>query len=644
MNSSSIKEKAKKVKEFDEIDNFLHTVISIAGLKAFLIVNVSEGYFSPNGLTIVFSYGISDDYINLCKHNSASLSEFLKCLESKINSELRISPERRWIYEEPVDANRRVGILAMDFSTDFSNLHKLAVLNMVRLITKTLTLKKLSVKQELFESFLEFLMLIISTWNLNITLDKMVQLAARMVSQSFSFSYVFIKFKTAFDSYTAEEGELDSQYKAIKFVELNTSGVLRGSINEHTWLVGVEKGVEADTRVIFLTDRGISDHDTEIFKVMVNMLHMTLMIGINRLKEQAALHKLKRRFQDTLSMLKEMVDVRDPYTESHSERVSSFAYQIGKLLGFDKNRLEKLRIAGFLHDIGKIGIPEAILFKPIRLTPKERRIIKKHSELGAQILEQYGEFWEIVPWVRYHHENWDGTGYPEGLMAHEIPLEARILALADALEAMSSDRVYRKALDVKKIREILLNGAGKQWDPYITRILVKNLEQILSSIPYAKLPSVYNSVRQRRLEAAYSWIHYQIMRHIGKTMDSNSSPYNRFIEILNAIRVELDYRAIYIFKVSDFKLNEWIRIGDKEIFPMIDFEFSIKTSPCNELKNYISKMLQQKLYYEVINVKITSKSSAIIFVARDYNEISSFEVPIVKFPIKSLLMAYGDEF
>lgn len=161
------------------------------------------------------------------------------------------------------------------------------------------------------------------------------------------------------------------------------------------------------------------------------------------------------------------IDAKDPYTCGHSDRVSRVAVRLGQQLGCDDEFLNTLYLSGLLHDVGKIGIDETVLRKPGRLTPAEYEHIKTHPDIGYNILKDVKKLAHLLPGVRHHHESWDGRGYPDGLAGDEIPLMARIIAVADSFDAMGSDRPYRKGMPDEKLDCILREGAGKQWDAKI---------------------------------------------------------------------------------------------------------------------------------------------------------------------------------
>ncbi len=166
-----------------------------------------------------------------------------------------------------------------------------------------------------------------------------------------------------------------------------------------------------------------------------------------------------------LNALVTAVDNKDRYTRRHSEDVMTYSLEIGKQLGLDAETLHVLEVAALLHDVGKIGVPDAILRKPGMLTESEFEAIKHHAVMGAVIVSAVPGFTETLPAIQHHHERWDGGGYPDGLVGISIPLIARLMAVADAFSAMTTDRPYRKGMQEAQALEILQAGAGTQWDP-----------------------------------------------------------------------------------------------------------------------------------------------------------------------------------
>lgn len=183
-----------------------------------------------------------------------------------------------------------------------------------------------------------------------------------------------------------------------------------------------------------------------------------------------AFKHLKELQESTREMLEEMadaIDQRDPYTGGHSRRVTDLVREIIEQLSLSGPEVDLIIAASRVHDIGKFGIPEELLKKSGALSPEERRLIETHVELGVKLLRGYADFDRGRSIVRHHHERWDGMGYPTGLKEQEIPLGARIIAVADSYDAMTSDRPYRRAFEIERALRELQAGRGTQWDPRI---------------------------------------------------------------------------------------------------------------------------------------------------------------------------------
>ena len=178
---------------------------------------------------------------------------------------------------------------------------------------------------------------------------------------------------------------------------------------------------------------------------------------------------------ETIMAIARTVDAKDSMTSQHSQRVSEYSVLIAKKMGFFEEEIDNLRNAALLHDIGKIGIPDAILNKPDRLTDEEYAKMKEHTTLGAEILKDFTLVDHAVEGAKYHHERYDGSGYPEGLKGDDIPLYGRIIAIADAFDAMTANRVYRKRLSFDQVMKELENGRGKQFDPVLLDLFLEML-------------------------------------------------------------------------------------------------------------------------------------------------------------------------
>jgi HD-GYP domain-containing protein (c-di-GMP phosphodiesterase class II) len=176
-------------------------------------------------------------------------------------------------------------------------------------------------------------------------------------------------------------------------------------------------------------------------------------------------------FFGTVQALSQAIDAKDGFTRGHADRVSRIAGAIAREFGLAERLIEQIELAGLLHDIGKIGVEDRILMKPQRLEQDEQELMRRHPVYGASILAPSAALRPLVPIVLHHHENFDGSGYPEGLKGEEIPFGSRIIIVADAYEAMTSDRIYRKAIGHDRAMEQLNKYKGVQFDPKVVRAL-----------------------------------------------------------------------------------------------------------------------------------------------------------------------------
>ena len=182
--------------------------------------------------------------------------------------------------------------------------------------------------------------------------------------------------------------------------------------------------------------------------------------------------ELDRAYLDTIGILRQTVEAKDPYTRGHSDRVSEYSVLIGKKLGLDEKTLHILKIGGLFHDIGKIGIPDSILLKESKLSDEEYSQIKNHPMIGVHMLGDAAIFTDILPIVKHHHERYDGRGYPSQLVGDDIPYVARIAAVADTFDAMTSKRSYRDSLPIDVVRAEIERCSGTQFDPNIAKVFL----------------------------------------------------------------------------------------------------------------------------------------------------------------------------
>lgn len=284
--------------------------------------------------------------------------------------------------------------------------------------------------------------------------------------------------------------QLDTTFRAIPhisgvviFLLVNTFavaaviGLAEGKSIVRTWYKGNTAGLVYDVVAIpavYAFARAYVD-----WKLGGIVFLCTLIYGL-RIAYRSK-HQLETTNRELLELFVQTVEFRDPYTSGHSQRVRRFSRIIAQLLGLPQREIDRISTAALLHDVGKIHeIFAPILMKPGRLTPEERATMELHPIKSAELVAKISDLQDIVPAVRHHHENWDGTGYPDQLKGKEIPLGSRIIMFADTIDAMTTDRPYRKALGETEVRDELRKFRGIQFDPEICDVL-------LSSPAFARL-------------------------------------------------------------------------------------------------------------------------------------------------------------
>jgi ribonuclease P protein subunit RPR2 len=184
-------------------------------------------------------------------------------------------------------------------------------------------------------------------------------------------------------------------------------------------------------------------------------------------QERAAAQELRRSYMATVRALSNAVEARDAYTGKHAERVTAYGMEVVRALGMDLTHVPELEFGFLLHDVGKVAIPDAILYKPESLTAEERALMARHPVIGAEIIRGIDFLGDASLVVLSHHERWDGTGYPDGLAGEEIPLVARVFAIADVLDALTTDRPYRPASPLAVARRMIIVESGTHFDPRV---------------------------------------------------------------------------------------------------------------------------------------------------------------------------------
>ena len=217
-----------------------------------------------------------------------------------------------------------------------------------------------------------------------------------------------------------------------------------------------------------------SDFEQLLLLIQSGLKSVDQMKLINRINDELAdkNDELEKSYMDTIGILRQTVEAKDPYTRGHSDRVSEYSVLIGQKLNLDDKTLHTLKIGGLFHDIGKIGIPDSILLKESKLNDDEYSQIKNHPSIGAHILGDVAMFKDIIPIVLHHHEKFDGHGYPSQLKGEDIPYLARITAVADTFDAMTSKRSYRNALPLDVVKDEIKRCSGTQFDPAIAEVFL----------------------------------------------------------------------------------------------------------------------------------------------------------------------------
>lgn len=215
--------------------------------------------------------------------------------------------------------------------------------------------------------------------------------------------------------------------------------------------------------------------ETSMLASTFNNMATQIELYVERLIQAAT--ENRELFVNSIRMIATAIDAKDPYTRGHSERVCAYSLAIGKELGLSSTEMEEIRVSAMLHDVGKIGIDDRVLRKPTALNEDEFSMIKSHPFKGAQIMEPVPQLKKIIPGIKYHHENWGGGGYPDGLKGESIPLIARIIAIADTFDAMTTDRPYQKAMSPKYAAEKIRSLTGKRFDPKVVDAFLKAFEK-----------------------------------------------------------------------------------------------------------------------------------------------------------------------
>ncbi len=238
---------------------------------------------------------------------------------------------------------------------------------------------------------------------------------------------------------------------------------------------GLQSGAEDFIRKPFVPDVLLTRirHTIDLHRLQINLSDE---VDKKTREVVAQQEKVKRILIQVVNALAGAIDAKDPYTNGHSGRVAEYSKKIAAYIGLSEDEQNDIYMMGFLHDVGKIGIPDSIINKPSQLTDEEYAIIQKHPLMGANILENITELPKLITGAKWHHERYDGKGYPDGIAGDEIPMEARIIAVADTYDSMSSKRSYRDVLPQATVRAEIEKGKGTQFDPTFADAMISLID------------------------------------------------------------------------------------------------------------------------------------------------------------------------
>ena len=252
--------------------------------------------------------------------------------------------------------------------------------------------------------------------------------------------------------------------RPIRLLAQRTAEIARGNYQQRVEL-------RTHNEIGELADNFDSMSEAENFNVMSGAIER----AVDQLKKAA--HENNLLFINSVRMLAAAIDAKDPYTRGHSERVGRYSMAIGKNLGLPEKDMRDLRVSALLHDVGKIGIDDRILRKPGALSDEEFEVMKQHPAKGAAIMSGVAQLIDIIPGMKYHHEKWSGGGYPDNLQGDQIPMQARIVAIADTFDAMTTNRPYQKAMELSYVVEKVKSFAGTRFDPRVVDAFVQAVKR-----------------------------------------------------------------------------------------------------------------------------------------------------------------------
>ncbi|MDN5303262.1 MAG: hypothetical protein PWP46_141 [Fusobacteriaceae bacterium] len=315
---------------------------------------------------------------------------------------------------------------------------------------------------------------------LNLDIENIILQVEKFIKNSFNIDTLFIiKEKYYYNQkiFNSKNDLILSNYNKFKFLKEFNEDNYYMPINfekENFLLLPIISKNDVVGKVLLFRQKTISSKELELLNIILSQIAVVC-------KNYFLLESSKNHYYNIVKALIKAIEAKDKYTKGHTSRVARLSKEIAIILNLPKNRIETLEMATFLHDVGKIGIKDSVLLKPGKLSEEEYEEIKKHPEFGFEIIKDIEGMSKIAEIIKYHHERWDGKGYPEGLRGFHTLLEARIIAIVDCYDAMTSARPYRNALPHEVALEEIKKNSGTQFDPILARLFIKN-EKIFKKI------------------------------------------------------------------------------------------------------------------------------------------------------------------
>ena len=484
---------------FIELDSLLKAILK----KALVMYNCDESFFSLIGktqdeLNIRLKNNISDEKMNKIKEGFKN--EYNHWVETEAKT-IKIDD---FILLPLVRRHKILGVIGLKTNSDLKDsnyeiLHELADKTASSLESAILYEKMFKRLLTLSNVFI-FGREIVANIDLKTLVDKFLKIAIEGTDCEIGCLYLFhekIELPYFVRLFSSSDKKLSFNTKSLngytdlikaarKEAKVITVNSFQKSEYRDTEIEKIENIIINDTVIIPLIPRetllgviqvcnkhnnsSFTNEDLDLLKILASQVAFVI-------QNTELFNNLEKAYIDTLSALTNAIDAKDSYTRGHSDRVTDLSVRLAKEVGIESKEVERIRLGGMLHDIGKIGIPELILNKPGRLDDHEFEVIKSHPVLGVGILGDVEFLQNVVPIIKHHHERYDGRGYPDKLKGTEIPYYARIVSIADTYDAMTTTRPYRKALTIEESLKEIEKCKGSQFDPELADIFIKMIRR-----------------------------------------------------------------------------------------------------------------------------------------------------------------------